>query len=67
MEANVFVTLPPKCIEFPQNSMVKICLRNNSDVTISLLNTSNLGEYVLYGANNKIENVWRVYLHSRSI
>ena len=57
MEANIYVILPPKCIEFLQHSMVKIFLRNNSYVTTSLWNTSNLEESVVYFANNKIENL----------
>ena len=36
MEANIYVTLPPECIEFPQHSMVKIFLQNNYYVTTSL-------------------------------
>ena len=31
-----YVILPPKCIEFPQHSMVKIFLRNDSYVTTSM-------------------------------
>ena len=42
MEAKIHVILPPKCIEFPQHSKVKIFLQNDSDVTTSLRNTSNL-------------------------
>ena len=30
MEAEIYVTLPPKCIEFPKYSMVKIFWRNVS-------------------------------------
>ena len=29
MEANIYVILPPNCIEFPHHLMVKIVLRNN--------------------------------------
>ena len=47
MEANIFVLLPLKCIEFPQHSVVKIFLRNDSYVTTSLQNMSNQLEYVL--------------------
>ena len=36
MEAEIYVILPPKCIESPQYSMVKINLRNESYVTTSL-------------------------------
>ena len=36
MEVNVYVILPPKCIEFPQNSVVKIFLQNDSYVTTSV-------------------------------
>ena len=36
MEAKIHVILPPKCIEFPQHSKVKMFLRNNSYVTPSL-------------------------------
>ena len=36
MEANIYVILPLKCIEFPQHSMVKIFFQNNSNVTTSL-------------------------------
>ena len=32
----IYVILPPKCIELPQNSMVKIFLRNDSYFTTSL-------------------------------
>ena len=56
-----------KCIEFPHHSKVKIFLRNESYVTTSLRNTSNLGESVLYCASNKTENVWRLYFGNRSI
>ena len=31
-----YVILPPKCTELPQHLLVKICLRNDSYVTISL-------------------------------
>ena len=36
MEANIYVNLPPKCVEFPQRSNVKIFLQNDSYVTTSL-------------------------------
>ena len=36
MEVNIYVILPPKCIEFPQHSMVKIFFGNNSNVITSL-------------------------------
>ena len=36
MEAEIYVILHPKCIEFPQHLMVKIFLLNQSYVTISL-------------------------------
>ena len=67
MEANIYVILPPKCIESPQHPMVKVLSLNDSYVTTSLRNTSNLGESVLYCANNKTENVWRLYFHNKTI
>ena len=45
METNIYVILPPKYNEFPQHSVVKIFLVNDSYFTISLWNTSNLGEF----------------------
>ena len=36
MEANIYVMLPPKCIEFPEYSMIKIFLQGDSYVTTSL-------------------------------
>ena len=36
MEANMYVILPSKCTEFPQDSMVTIFLRNDSYVNTSL-------------------------------
>ena len=35
MEANIYAILPPKGIEFPQHSKVKIFLQNDSYVTNS--------------------------------
>ena len=60
IEANIYVTLPPKIIEFPQHLMVKIFLWNDFYVTISLWKLLNC-------ANNKIENVWRLYFRKKSI
>ena len=67
MEPTTYVILPPKCIKFPQDWMVKLFFRNNSYATSSLWNTSNLGESVLYCSNNKTGNVQRVYFHNKSI
>ena len=67
MKAIIYVILPTNSIEFPQHSMVEIFLWNDSYVTTSLSNTSNVGKSIVYGAYNKIENVWRLYYCNRSI
>ena len=38
MEANIYVILPPKCIELSQHLMVKIFLRNDSYANHFILN-----------------------------
>ena len=67
MKAIIYVISPTNSIEFPQHSMVEIFLWNDSYVTTSLSNTSNVGKSIVYGAYNKIENVWRLYYCNRSI
>ena len=61
------VILPLKCFEFPLHLLVKIFLLNDPYVTTSFSNISNLGQPVLYCANNNIEDVWRLYFCNWSI
>ena len=61
------VILPLKCFEFPLHLLVKIFLQNDSYVTTSFSNIGNVGQPVLYCANNNIEDVWRLYFCNRSI
>ena len=61
------VILPLKCFEFLLHLLVKIFLQNDSYVTTSFSNNGNLGQSVLYCANNNIEDVWRLYFCNRSI
>ena len=61
------VILPLKCFEFLLHLLVNIFLQNDSYVTTSFSNNGNLGQSVLYCANNNIEDVWRLYFCNRSI
>ena len=44
MEANIYVILPPKCIEFPQHLMVKIFLQNDSYVNHFIVKITSLSQ-----------------------
>ena len=48
MKAIIYVILPTNSIEFPQHSMVEIFLWNDSYVTTSLSNTSNVGKSIVF-------------------
>ena len=65
MEANIYVKLPPKCIEFPQHSVVYF----SEMILMSPLHceTQATGESVFYCANNKTESVGSISIIGASM
>ena len=64
MEA--YIILPPKCIEFPEHSMVKMFLRSDSYVT-AYCETQGTWENLFFTVPIIKQNVWRLFFRSRSI